>query len=72
MRKFYLTFPKSETLSHQLTWSHYFELLKCEDPLEMQFYMKECVKDGWSVRELKRQINSSLFQYHKAHAAYKG
>ena len=62
MRKFYLTFPKSETLSHQLTWSHYFELLKCEDPLEMQFYMKECVKDGWSVRELKRQINSSLFQ----------
>ena len=27
MRKLYLTFPKSETLSHQLTWSHYFELL---------------------------------------------
>ena len=62
MRKFYLTFPKSETLSHQLTWSHYFELLKCDDPLEMQFYLKECVKEGWKVRELKRQINSSLFQ----------
>ena len=62
MRKFYLTFPKSETLSHQLTWSHYFELLKCEDPLEMQFYMKECINQGWRVRELKRQINSSLFQ----------
>ena len=62
MRKLYLTFPKSETLSHQLTWSHYFELLKCDDPLEMQFYMKECVKEGWKVRELKRQINSSLFQ----------
>ena len=44
MRKFYLTFPKSETLSHQLTWSHYFELLKCDDPLEMQFYMKECIR----------------------------
>ena len=28
MRKFYLTFQKSETLSHKLTWSHYFELLK--------------------------------------------
>ena len=28
MRKFYLTFPKSETVSQQLTWSHYFELLK--------------------------------------------
>ena len=62
MRKFYLVFPKSETLSHQLTWSHYFELLKCEDPLEMQFYMKECINQGWKVRELKRQINASLFQ----------
>lgn len=62
MRKLYLTFPKSETLSHQLTWSHYFELLKCDDPMEMQFYMKECIKERWKVRELKRQINSSLFQ----------
>lgn len=62
MRKLYLTFPKSETLSHQLTWSHYFELLKCDDSMEMQFYMKECAKEGWTVRELKRQINSSLFQ----------
>ena len=62
MRKLYLVFPKCETLSHQLTWSHYFELLKCEDKLEMQFYMKECIKEGWKVRELKRQINSSLFQ----------
>ena len=30
--------------------------------MEMQFYMKECIKENWSVRELKRQINSSLFQ----------
>lgn len=62
MRKLYLAFPKSETLSHQLTWSHYFELLKCDDDIEMQFYMRECINERWSVRELKRQINSSLFQ----------
>lgn len=62
MRKLYLTFPKSETLSHQLTWSHYFELLKCDDLLELQFYMNECIKESWKVRDLKRQINSSLFQ----------
>lgn len=62
MRKFYLTFPKSETLTHELTWSHYFELLKCEDSLEMKFYMNECIKENWKVRELKRQIKSSLFQ----------
>ena len=35
MRKLYLAFPICETLSHKLTWSHYFELLKCEDQLEM-------------------------------------
>ena len=62
MRLFYIRFQKIQTVSGQLTWSHYLELLKCDDPLEIQFYMKECVKQGWRVRELKRQINSSLFQ----------
>ena len=62
MRKLYIAFPKCETLSHKLTWSHYFELLKCEDPMEMQFYYKESIREGWKVRELKRQIKSSLFQ----------
>ena len=62
MRLFYVRFPKIQTVSGQLTWSHYLELLKCEDPLEMQFYMKECINEGWRVRELRRQINSSLFQ----------
>ena len=62
MRKFYLTFPKSETVSHQLTWSHYFELLKCDNTLELQFYFRESIKEGWKVRELKRQMKSCLFQ----------
>ena len=62
MRLFYVRFPKIQTVSGQLTWSHYLELLKCDDPMEIQFYMKECIKEGWKVRELKRQINSSLFQ----------
>ena len=54
MRKLYLAFPKCGTLSHILTWSHYFEILKCDDPLEMNFYMKQCINEGWNVRELKR------------------
>lgn len=62
MRKFYLAFPICETVSHKLTWSHYFELLKCENELEMQFYYKECIREGWKVRELKRQMKSCLFQ----------
>ena len=62
MRKLYLAFPKCGTLSHKLTWSHYYEILKCDDTLEMHFYMQQCIKEGWKVRELKRQIKSSLFQ----------
>ena len=62
MRKLYLAFPKCGTLSHKLTWSHYYEILKCEDTLEMQFYMKQCINEGWNVRELKRQMKSCLFQ----------
>ncbi len=62
MRLFYVRFPKIQTVSGQLTWSHYMELLKCDDQMEMQFYMKESINQGWKVRELKRQINSSLFQ----------
>ena len=62
MRKFYLSFPKCETVSHKLTWSHYFEILKCDEPLEIQFYLKQCIKEGWKVRELKRQMKSALFQ----------
>ena len=62
MRKFYISFPKSETVSHILTWSHYFEILKSDDPLEISFYAKECEAQKWSVRELKRQKSTALFQ----------
>ncbi len=48
MRKFYLAFPICETLSHKLTWSHYFELLKCDNTLEMQFYYKESIVNSTS------------------------
>lgn len=51
----------SGTLSHQLGWSHYYELLKLDDDLERGFYEKQCLNDNWSVRELKRQINTGLF-----------
>lgn len=62
MRKLYLAFPKCGTLSHKLTWSHYYEILKCDDMIEMLFYLKQCIKEGWKVRELKRQMKSCLFQ----------
>ena len=62
MRLFYVHYQKVETLSHQLTWSHYFELLKIDNDLERQFYQQQAVKDNWSVRELKRHKTSALFQ----------
>lgn len=61
MRKFFMAFPKSTTLSCNLTWSHYFEILKADEPLEISFYAKECEREHWSVRELKRQMKSMLF-----------
>ena len=60
-RKLYIAFPKCETLSHKLSWSHYFEILKAGDELEIKFYVKQCENERWSVRELKRQMNSMLF-----------
>lgn len=62
MRKLYLTFPILQTLSAKLSWSHYVELLKINDPQERSFYMHECEQNNWGVRELKRQMNSMLFQ----------
>jgi predicted nuclease of restriction endonuclease-like (RecB) superfamily len=61
MRKLFLAFPKSETVSHILSWSHYFEILKADSQLEIDFYIKQCEKELWSVRELKRQMKSMLF-----------
>jgi predicted nuclease of restriction endonuclease-like (RecB) superfamily len=61
IRKFYLTFPKIQTLSKQLSWSHYVEILKADNELEISFYLKQCEKENWGVRELKRQMKSMLF-----------
>jgi predicted nuclease of restriction endonuclease-like (RecB) superfamily len=62
MRKLYLCFPISGTLSHLLTWSHYYEILKADNPLEISFYSKQSQNERWSVRDLKRQMKSSLFE----------
>ena len=62
MRTFYLTYEKCQTLSGKLSWSHYCELLSISDAEKRSFYEKEAVNSGWSVRELKRQIESSLFE----------
>jgi predicted nuclease of restriction endonuclease-like (RecB) superfamily len=61
MRQFFEAYPISQTLSAKLTWSHYTEILTISDPLARSFYEKQCVAENWSVRQLKRQIQSGLF-----------
>ncbi len=45
-----------------LGWSHYVTLLSVSDPEARRFYEIEAADNGWSVRELKRQLDSSLYQ----------
>ncbi len=62
MRRFYQTYQMQQTASVKLSWSHYCELLSISDADKRSFYEKEAVHSNWSVRELKRQIDSSLFE----------
>ena len=62
MRQFYLSYPIFQTVSGKLSWSHYCELLSISDKEKRSFYEKEAVNSGWSVREMKRQVESSLFE----------
>jgi predicted nuclease of restriction endonuclease-like (RecB) superfamily len=45
-----------------LTWSHYSELLSISDNLSRSFYEKQCIHENWSIRELKRQRQTGLFE----------
>lgn len=62
MRLFYLTFPNSYTLCSKLSWSHYRLLMRVENEQARQFYLDECEKSGWSVRQLERQIHSFFYE----------
>ena len=58
MVKFYQEFPEYEkvaTLSQQLTWSHFVELLPIEDELKRDFYATMCKNENWSVRTLRKR-----------------
>ncbi len=62
MRKFYICFPIATTVSSQLSWSHYLELIKIEEKSKRNFYFNECINTKWSVRELQRQRDSLLYE----------
>lgn len=62
MRLFYDKYKNCQPLVGKLSWSHYCYLIYIEDDDERKFYENECINSKWSKRELKRQIDSSLFQ----------
>lgn len=61
MRQLYGFYSIGAKPSHQLSWSHYVELLKIDDPLERNFYEKQAILENWSIPELIRQKKTSLF-----------
>jgi predicted nuclease of restriction endonuclease-like (RecB) superfamily len=66
MRNFYLTYKMRQTVSAAslklpLSWSHYTFLMRIEEP-SRQFYERETINNHWSLRELKRQFDSALYE----------
>jgi predicted nuclease of restriction endonuclease-like (RecB) superfamily len=64
MRRFYLSYQISETVSRKfrLSWSHYIFLSKITNADERSFYEIEAIESNWSLRELKRQFDTGLFE----------
>ncbi|MBQ7250603.1 MAG: DUF1016 family protein [Bacilli bacterium] len=65
MVQLYQEIPEEEkvaTLSQQLSWSHFVELLPIQDDLKREFYATLCANEGWSVRALRERKNSMLYE----------
>lgn len=65
MINFAQSFPSEQivsTLSRELSWSHFKEMIYLDKPLQREFYTEMCRIERWSVRTLRRQINSMLYE----------
>ena len=49
-----------ELIVSKLSYSHLRVLIPIEDPLVRYFYEQQCMRETWSVRELRRQVTSNL------------
>lgn len=61
-RQFYNTYPIRNALRSQLNWSQYRMLIQIPDPDKREYNELEAVNEGWSGRQLERQINSMLYE----------
>lgn len=65
MAKLFDYLPDQEivaTLSQQLSWSHFVELIKLDNVTKREFYMRICASERWSVRVLRERMDSMLFE----------
>ena len=62
MRQFYMAFPIPHTLCAELSWSHYRLIIRIDDPVRRDFYVRSAVEERWTVRQLDRQIHSFYYE----------
>jgi len=62
MRQFYLIFPKWQTVSAKLTWSHYVLLLRLKNQDAREYYILETIESNWSIKALERQIGTHYYE----------
>jgi len=63
--RFVEAFPDSSivsTLSRQLSWSHFLDVIYLKEPLARDFYVQMCFQERWSVRAFRKQIGGLLFE----------
>lgn len=61
-RQFYKLYPIGNALRSQLNWSQYRMLIQIPDADKREYYELEAVNEGWTGRQLERQINSMLYE----------
>ena len=61
-RQFYRTYPIANTVRSQLNWSQYRLLIQIPDSDKREYYELEAVNNSWTGREMKRQIDSMLYE----------
>ena len=62
MRQFHIIVKNGATLSHLLTWSHYSELLPLNKVNVINYYIKICIEQNLSVRQLRERIKNKEYE----------
>ena len=68
-RQFYLNFPILDTVCRELSWSHYRLIMRVSNSKAREWYMNEAAQEAWSVRVLKRQIDTLSYDRMLRHQA---